>query len=94
MLSSGTASNILIGQYLGENKFMEAINAKNITYTLTIIVIICSSSVVLLFHHWIPYLFSIEKKVLPLARHGLLLIAAVNILDGLFVVQASIIKAW
>ena len=50
--------------------------------------------IILISHHWLPFLFNIEADALSLARHGILLGAAFSIFDGLYVVQNSIVKAW
>jgi MATE family multidrug resistance protein len=94
MASVGDAGNILIGQYLGANKPREAANAKNVTYTLSVIVLTFNVFFILVTHRWLPYLFSIEPDALSLTRYGLLLAAVVNIFDGLNVVQTGIVKAW
>jgi Na+-driven multidrug efflux pump len=73
---------------------MEAANAKNVTYTIGVILILFNILIVLVSHRWLPYLFNITTDALPLARYGLLLGAIVNICDGLNAVQTSIAKAW
>jgi len=94
MASVADAGNILIGQYLGANKPMEAVNAKNVTYTLSAIVLMFNVLFILVTHRWLPFLFNIEPDALSLARYGLLLAAVVNIFDGMNVVQIGIVKAW
>ncbi len=94
MLSMGDAGNTLIGQYLGANMPMKAANAKNVIYTLSAILLMINVAFILVSSHWLPFLFNIEPDALSLARHGLLLAAAVNIFDGFCVVQTCIVKAW
>jgi len=94
MASVSDAGNILIGQYLGANKPMEAANAKNVIYTLAAIVLMFNVFFILITHRWLPFLFSIEPDALSLTRYGLLLAAVVNIFDGLNVVQTGMVKAW
>ncbi len=94
MASMGDAGNTLIGQYLGANMPMKAANAKNVIYTLSAILLMTNVAFILVSYHWLPFLFNIEPDALSLARHGLLLAAAVNIFDGFCVVQTCIVKAW
>jgi Na+-driven multidrug efflux pump len=75
MSSLGDAGSILIRHYISANKPMEAVNAKNVTYTLAVILILINISIILVSHQWLPYLFNITTDVLPLARYGLLLAA-------------------
>jgi Na+-driven multidrug efflux pump len=94
MASMGDAGNTLIGQYLGANMPMKAASAKNVTYTLSAILLVINVAFILVSYHWLPFVFNIEPNALSLARHGLLLAAAVNIFDGFCVVQTSMVKAW
>ncbi len=94
MLSMGDAGNTLIGQYLGANMPMKAANAKNVTYTLATILVMINVFLILINYRWLPFLFDIEPNALRLARHGLLLAAVVNIFDGFYVVQTSMVKSW
>jgi Na+-driven multidrug efflux pump len=73
---------------------MKAANAKNVTYTLSAILLMINVSLILVSYRWLPSLFDIEPNSLSLARHGLLLAAVVNIFDGLYGVQTCMVKAW
>ena len=93
-ISVGDAGNILIGQYLGANQPKEAINAKNVTYTLGIVIVIFNAALVLISHQWLPFLFNVRAEAIALARQAILLSSVVVICDGINVVQISIAKAW
>jgi Na+-driven multidrug efflux pump len=73
---------------------MKAANAKNVTYTLSAILLMINVSFILISYRWLPFLFQIEPNALSLVRHGLLLAAVVNIFDGFYVVQTSMVKSW
>lgn len=88
------AGNILIGQYLGANKPQEANNAKNVVYTLAMIIIMIYALFILLTHRWLPFLFNIPMNSLPLAEHVLLLIGIVVIFDGFTLFQTGVAKGW
>ena len=94
LMSVGDAGNVLIGQHLGANKPKEAINTKNVLYTLTTIVIVINMIFVVLIHHWLPYVFNIPPSTLSIARNVLLVAAIYSIVSGLNIVQISIVKAW
>jgi MATE family multidrug resistance protein len=94
MISLGDAATILIGEYIGANKPMQAANAKNVTYAICAIMLMIDAFLLLITHPWLPYLFNIEPDALSLTRYGLLLGAVVSIVDGLSLVQTGIVKAW
>jgi len=93
-LSLSDASDVVIGQYLGANKPAQAINAKNVTYILTVIVIIFNFALMVIPYRWTPYLFNTEPSALSLARNGLLVASIFSIFDTWNIVQLGMIKAW
>jgi Na+-driven multidrug efflux pump len=94
MMSIGDAGNVLIGQHLGAKKPKEAANAKNVTYTLAIVLTLTNMIFVVLTHHWLPYVFNIPASALSLTRNTLLLATVYSAFEGLYIVQLSMVKAW
>ncbi|CAF0928092.1 unnamed protein product [Adineta steineri] len=94
MMAVGDSSTIFIGQNLGANKPKEAINAKNVTYTLAIILSAINMILLAIIYWWLPYIFEASADTISLARSILLWASLYSIMDGLNNVHLAIIKAW
>nr|AFK34154.1 unknown [Lotus japonicus] len=92
-LSFGDASDVVVGQYLGANKPAEAINAKNVSYILTIVIMFFNFSLMAVPSYWTPYLFNTEPSALTLTRQGLLIASVFSFLDPVDVTLLGITKA-
>ncbi|CAF4160751.1 unnamed protein product [Adineta steineri] len=94
MMAVGESGTIFIGQNLGANKPKEAINAKNVTYSLAIILSGINMILLAIIYCWLPYIFEASADTISLARSILLWASLYNLMDGLNNVHLAIIKAW
>lgn len=92
-LAFSVSATMVVGRYLGMQRYDDAKQAVAVVYTTAIIVIFTTMAIGFSFLYWIPYLFHAPSSAIPTTRYLLAIVFVFCGLDFYHLSQAGILKA-